>query len=207
MRYIGPCWLIQVNGQCLLEHQINSINQSISDCEIIVVIGFEYKKVIKHFINKYNNVRFIYNQLYEFNNIGLSIQLGLYNAIYPNILIIYGDLLFSKTYLNDVIGEKSKILFDATTLPIGINIGGIISQNRVTNLGYGLSPVLSQIFYITGNEKKIIIELANNEEMKKLFGHEIINLIIEQKGQFIPKICKEPLKKIYTTVDYNEVIK
>jgi CTP:phosphocholine cytidylyltransferase-like protein len=207
MKYAGIRSLIQINGKSLLDLQINSINQSIKDCEIIVIIGFEYEKIIKQFLNKYPNIRFVYNPLYEFNNIGLSIQLGLYNAIYPNTLIIYGDLLFSKTYLNGVIGEKSKILFDTNTLPDGGKIGGIITGGKVTNLGFGLSPVFSQIVYFVEKEKRIMMGLVHEDRIKKMFGFEIISCIIDEGGEFLPRISKEYIREIDTLTDYNKVIK
>mgnify|MGYP001590492986 FL=1 len=207
MKGIGIRSLIQINGQTLLDKQINLINQSIKNCEIIVIIGFEHEKIIKQFLNKYENVRFVYNPLYEFNNIGLSIQLGLYNAIFPNILIIYGDLLFSKTYLLNIIGDKSKLLFNSNTEPDGGAIGGIITQNKATNLGYGLSPRWDQIIYLTGKEKQIIMNLVYGDKIKKMFGFEIINYIIEQGGNFTPRISKEEIMEIDSMMDYNEVIK
>lgn len=206
MKYFGARSLIQINGKNLLDRQITTINNNIDNCEIIIIIGFEYEKILNQYFNKYHNLRFVLNPFFDINNIGYSILLGLLNSLYNNILIIYGDLLFSKDTLSNLEGDKSKLVFE-NKISTPDMIGAIISQNRVCNLAYGLTPIWSQIAYLTGKEKDILSSLIYTEDSKKMFGHELIQYVINNGGEFIPRTVKEKIYEIDTISDYQEVIK
>lgn len=87
-----PKALVQVNGKCLLEWQL----EALSDYDITVVIGYKKEEVIK-ILNKYS-INYIINENFESTNTSYSISLCNYDE---NCLIVDGDLIFGKLDIKD----------------------------------------------------------------------------------------------------------
>jgi NDP-sugar pyrophosphorylase family protein len=65
MKSYGPLPLITINNQKLIDLQIQAIQKTFSNFEIIICVGFDAEKICKYIRQKYSNlnIRVVENQL------------------------------------------------------------------------------------------------------------------------------------------------
>jgi hypothetical protein len=145
-------------------------------------VGFQYEKIIRR---TQQDVRFVYNPLYDEYNILHSILVGLLNCTKSKVLVVYGDLVFDARAVNQLTPDNtSKILVDKQG-QIGNNKVGVAQQDKIaTNLSFGLRDKWAQIIYLTGKELILMRDIVQGQNNKVWLGHEAINSVIENKGKF-----------------------
>lgn len=192
-----PRSLIKIGNKCLLEHQINCINNCFSSVEIIGVFGYLINKVIKKIGNK---IRIVENQLYATTNTSESLRLGFNNTDKNNLLFIHGDLYFNIETIKKLDYSRSFIVVDTKNKIQDKEVGVTIQSEKATMLSYGLPIKWAQMAYITGKEYKILknIFYKFEENEKKLLSFELINKIISAGGSFY---CYEPKKMNILEID------
>ena len=100
MRSYGPKPLIRLDAsQNIIERQLEIIQAAFTNCEIILVAGFESEKLMK---NTPEYLIKIENENYERNNVVRSVGMGLRAATTDKILIIYGDLVFNEQAISNL---------------------------------------------------------------------------------------------------------
>lgn len=183
-----PRSLLKIGTKSLIEHQINIINCSVKNCEIIGVFGYAIDKIIKKIAGK---LRVVENQLYENTNNSESLRLAVNNTSKKNILFLHGDLYFNSSTLKDLSFKKSFIVIDNKGMMHPKEIGVTIHNNKATNLSYGLSTKWCQIAFMTGKELKILKNVLSklHGNQKKTLSFEIINKMISMGANFR---CYEP---------------
>ena len=77
MKSYGSISLTTVNGNPLIIEQINQIRQVFKKCEILVSVGFESSKIIKHI----PDVRIIENQLFDTTTDSEELRLIMNNIV------------------------------------------------------------------------------------------------------------------------------
>lgn len=182
MKSHGAKPLIEISStETVINRQINIFKKQYPKSEIIVVVGFQADKIIKHLPL---GIKIIENELYEETNVVRSIGMALRIASNPNILIVYGDLVFNIATLNNLTSNNSAVIIDSHGQIDSEEVGLTIIDENVTYFSYNLDIKWGQIAFITGYELDLFKTIVCNKEKRKLHTFEIFNTIIEAGGRF-----------------------
>jgi hypothetical protein len=202
MKSYGPISLIDVTStKKLIDLQIEAINKTFPNCEIIVCLGFDCEKVCKYIKTKHStNIRIVENQMYAVTNSCESLRLCLNNTGNDKILICDGSLLFDKSIISLIDKKNPCVILESEpnqTLEIGVNVDKDIAYF----FSFGAKYIWSEIMFLAGKE---MIEFSMNW---KIFGYAItfqmqrycnISLDTKSELEIVPKLNKkEQLKDIH----------
>lgn len=172
--------LKMATGETLLQYQVRTIRESFPDSEIILTIGFEADKVLRHA----RGVRIVENRDYK-NNLTGDIRMAINASAGEETVYISGDLIFNKQSLG-IINGHSTILLDSKN---GINkddVGATVIDEHVTILSYGLgSPKWGKMAFFTKTDTQHLYDIFNERYSVKKMFFEIINELIETKYRSI----------------------
>lgn len=197
MKVSGAHALLEFNNEPLLRMQIKNIKKVYPHADIIVVVGYEAHKIM----NGVPEVRFVENENYESTNVLRSIGMGIRAAITERILIVYGDIYFDPTILNQSDNESWVI---GDTKMKNTSIGMVINNQYAVNFAYDLETKWGKIVHLQGNELKIFKKIACDPNNKKLLGYEALNTIINKGGNLKCKLLK-PTEKIHEIDSYKDL--
>lgn len=179
IKSIGNRCLIQITkNKNILDHHIKTINQIFKNPQIILVCGFDSKKLKKYTENKYPNITYIDHPINDYTNIGQSLQVAIEKVKNGNnCLILNTNHILHKSVVQKIKNntDNSFVLYDKTKGSIGI----IYEENKLINCYYDLPNNLYDILYIK-NKKNISIDIS------KLYLFEIINYYIEDGENIKP---------------------
>lgn len=164
-------------GDCrLIDHQVDTIKGKFPEADIITVLGFQADKVIR---NRHSFCRVVENQRFQDTASGESLRLAVNNTCKNKIIVMHGDLYFDHTVFDCIDFNYSGVV----TAKMDTKEVGLVSDTGVvTSFAYGLPIKWGQIAYFCGNELKILSELLNSSNCSKLWTHEILNKIVDNKG-------------------------
>lgn len=214
MKSYGPTSLIGIQKKLLIDVQIECINKSFSNNEIILCVGFDAEKIIKHVRTKHSNhnIRIVENQIFNACNSCEGMRIALNNTMNSKLLVMDGSLLINKKVLSVIdIAQTCAIVEQSPSenLEIGINI----NQNHVAeHFSFGAYQTWSELLYLNGKE---IIEhlrkFLHSQDSKKKFIFEAINDLIKNNVEIKCIENKCPIYKInniktyHTIKDNNEI--
>lgn len=178
MKSFGSRSLLDIHNELLVNYQYRILKEEYPNSDIILVTGFESDKVMNKAHSGFIKIE---NERYNDTNILRSIAIGLRAAIYENVLIVYGDLIFNNETFDFPI-NKSSILYDSYGYMIGSQIGCTILDNNLENMFYNLNNKWAQITFLTGRELKLMKQIAYDRGREKLFGFEACNEILNKGG-------------------------
>lgn len=173
----GPRALLDIGEEKLLSRQLRILRKSFPNSDLIVVVGYG-AEAIYPIIPKF--VRCVENELYETTNVSRSIALGMRVCTTDEILIIYGDLVFSRTTFNIPHNSALYINVNGKADTVGINI----ENEKAAHLSYASEIKWGQSLYLKGRELELFKKVAYNKENSRLCGHEIINKVVDGGGEF-----------------------
>lgn len=167
-----------VDDEFLWEKQINVINKVLDNPPITYILGFENDKIAKK-LSKYANI--IINENFETTNVAYGTMMGLGKT--DNILIIYGDLFFNETTLEQIknSGENSFVITNRTTMEDD-EIGCLSLTEKVNHFDYGFDIRWGQITYLKQDEQRSFSQKAN--EKPNRLGFEILNSMVDEGTKF-----------------------
>lgn len=201
MKSYGAKPLIRLSDECtLIENQLFFINKAFKQCEIILVTGFESKKVID---KTPSNIIKVVNPEYKDTNVIHSVGLGLKHVNTDHVVVIYGDLAFNQHTLKVPFGIHSALLIDQSGMMGDNEIGCIVQNNLVVQTMYDLPNKWAHVAYYTGQELAMLKEFCQNERFSMYFGFEIINMILNHGGKFT---TYSPKKMLITDIDCSKDI-
>jgi choline kinase len=183
MKSYGPkCLFPTLNGSTILNKIIHNVQKVYPHCEIIVATGFEADRVIE---SVPKDIRIVENQLYDTTNMVESIRLSLNNAIYNDIIIINGDLIFNVYTLQNITKQGSCVLIDTQDRFQKNEIGVTAVEGSAVHFSYGLPTKWAQIVYLTGVELNLFKTFCSDRENNKRYTFEILNMVIENGGSIL----------------------
>jgi choline kinase len=190
----GPRALLDIEGEKLISRQIRILKKIFPFSEIIVVLGYGADSIYE-FIPPF--VHCIENEFYESTNVSRSIALGLRASTTQKILIVYGDLVFSRTTF--FLPDHSSLFLDKNGKndSAGVNM----EKQKIAHLSYASKIKWGHSIYLQGPEIDIFKKVCYNRENKKHYGHEIINMSIDLGAQFQGIYCAGPLMELDTLSD------
>lgn len=207
MKSYGPISLIDVTStKKLIDLQIDAINKTFPNCEIIVCLGFDCEKVCKYIKTKYTtNIRVVENQMYTVTNSCESLRLCLNNTNNDKIIICDGNLLFDKSVMKLIDKEKPCIILESDpnqTLEIGVNVNKDIAYF----FSFGAKYIWSEIIFLTGRDMiESFRRILSNSHNKTRFVFEAINELINMKYEIKTIQNKKSLHKINSIKTYHNI--
>lgn len=192
MRSYGAKSLLKCdNNKTLLDNQLERIHSVFPNAEVILVYGFDGARVEKYY--RKSNVKLVYNENYENNNVLSSIGLGLEACKSKRVLIIYGDLIFNESAIRVPFDKDSMIIADSKNGLMDTDEVGLTYNNHwLEHMMYNLPTKWAQIAYFCGLELDLLKSISTNKEYEMYFGFEGINKIMDAGGKFLvhspPKI-------------------
>lgn len=198
-----PRSLIKIGNKTLIEHQIDLLNNNLTNHEIIGVFGYAIEKIIKKIHGK---LRVVENQIYEETNNSESLRLAVNNTSKNNIMFFHGDLYFNEAMFKNADFKKSFLIVDKKQMMKSKEIGITIQNNKATILSYGLPTKWCQLAFVTGKELKILRNVLSrlHGSQKKMLSFEIINKMISMGANFE---CYEPNNMSIIEIDCIKDIK
>ena len=202
-----PRSLLKLKGSYLIDHQIKMIKQHFHEPEVISVLGYDVKRIIK---KSEHNLRVVENQLYDETNSSESLRLAVNNCENESFMFMHGDLLFNQeTLINSY--KKSFILVDNNGLFKDSEVGVTTTtesngKSNASIMSYGLNCKWGQMAYFTGAEFKMLKSVVSKMQQKdkKMLSFEIINKVIQMGGVFE---CLEPENMVIIEIDRIKDIK
>lgn len=190
-------------SESVLTRQLRIIKQVYPKAEIIVVVGFQADRLIKH-LCIFSKVKVVENELYEESSVVRSIGMGLRVATHPNVLIIYGDLVFSTCTLNNLLINKSAIVVDCQNQMNSEEVGVNIVDNYVARFAYGLPNKWAHILFLNGKELELFKLMACDKTKKKLNTFEILNYVIDRGGKIM--VLESKTMKVIEIDSFKDIV-
>ena len=165
-----PKGLVDVNGKSIIERQIELFKKN-DVTEIIIVRGYKKEKFC------WNDVTFIDNEDFANNNQLASLVLA-QNMVSGNVLILFGDLIFEQTILDQILASSSDI-----SIAVDLKWKERYDENRNNQF-----PALAEI------ENDKITRISENKSLarKKLSGEFFGIMKLSSKGS---KILTDVIEK------------
>jgi choline kinase len=175
IKSLGNRCLVQIKkNKNILDHHIDSIKTIFRNPQIILVCGFDSKKVKKYVDTTYKNILYVEHDINDLTNIGQSLQYALEKISGSNCLVLNANNLLHAGAL-----EKIRHSLDHTFVLTGSTNGdiGFISDNGIVqNCYYDLPNQIYDVLYIEENQLDIIKNIKN---ISQLYLFEIINKCID----------------------------
>lgn len=184
MKSKGCVALIKTHNKNIIQSQYNIIKKVFPKAKIIYVYGFDSKRFIT-FLDKQkdlSDIITINNPCYEDKNYGYSLFL-LQQYLNDDCFIMFGDNIISKCIFNKFDISKGSQVFISKDKN---KLGCIINQNKIENISYDLDNYLSQIYYISKNDARVLQNLIKNPKYHNYFIFEIMNKMIDLNRNILP---------------------
>ena len=138
-----------INGNTILDYQLEYINKITSIDNVVIVTGFKHKKIKE----MYPSIHQVINYEYETTNTAKSLLKGI-SQIDEEIIFINGDVVFHPDILNKIILNKSHNMISVNNSKVGEEeIKYILDgNNNIKNLSKSVINSLGEavgINYIT----------------------------------------------------------
>ena len=149
-----------------------------------MVGGFEFGKLKSTLKN--SKIKIIQNNKWDSTNVVSSINLGLKEASYEDVIVLYGNTVFNEEIFKLPFGSYSSIVVDTKAEKDRDKVGCTIDNNSVEYMMYGLPNRWAEIVYLHGDELSLFRDECNDINNHMCFGFEIINKVINNGGIFTP---------------------
>jgi hypothetical protein len=187
---------IKINGKSLLEKQIDVINSTFINAEIIFVCGNTSLKIFDYIKRgKNSNVRIVENTNFNNSNCCESIRLGLNNTFNNKVLIAAEDTMLNASILNSVDLSSNCILVHDHNNDNNFEIGAIKNDFKLENLTIGIKQNYWTEILFLNNEKTtkefreiLFLDNFRNKLLFEAINH--LNLKYNIKTITVPQCIK-----------------
>ena len=181
-----PKCLIEIkNGVSLLDYQIGMLKSAgFSENQIFIVAGYKAKKIKE----RYDNLKYIINEKYTFNNI-YSFYL-IKNAILDDFILINSDTLFPKILLQQLTKEQGfstmvvdkKSTIGAEEMKVAVKNGFIKRISKELPLHISLGEYIGLSFFKLRDAEMIFKMIENLLEREKfnLWYEDAIDKMLDE---------------------------
>jgi len=192
MKSKGCPALIPINKSTnIVQNQYKILKSIFPEANIIYISGFEYKK-IQNFLTEHEEIELNLIINYNFNDYhdvdSLSNALDYFD---DDSIIISGYHILNKKIFRDFNNVFDSQIFVSEN-KIG-ELGCIIHDDVVKNIGFDLSNYLTNIYYIKHQDAQIIKNYIEDKKFRNYFLFEIINILIDESIVFKPHFITQKL--------------
>lgn len=180
MRSHGPKATIKLDDKnTVISRQITILKKIFPKSKIVIIVGFEKEK--------FENIKDAYiieNEDYKNTNVSYSIYLALKKFPCSSLLIVYGDLVFTKDIFVNMPIKKSWVCLDNQKNHRLNEVGFNIVDNKAVYFSYGIQNKWGQIAFLKDFELSMFREISAKIDSKRKFCFELFNEIIDLNGEF-----------------------
>lgn len=180
MKSAGNTALLEYSKKTLIEYHINNLLSVFPNADIVVVGGFEYKK-LKKITQKYP-VRFIHHDITDDMNEAYSLLYGLKYIKYSKLLVLDVNMIIQPKIWKKIVFGKSSSVFINNHESYDGKLGAVIQNGCVENIFFSLPNKLINLFYFNKKHIKLLLDFESNHRSKFIF--ELLNMTL----------AKEPIK-------------
>jgi choline kinase len=181
MKSYGPKSLLSINPtETLIEYQLNLIQTSFPNADIILVVGFSADRVIKRCPE---GVRIVENQLYEHTNEVEQVRLALNCTLTDNVLILKDDIIFNDETLCSISKNESCIIYDSQEQIDDSNVGVTVIGDYATVFSYDIPTKWCHIVYLTEKDQQTLRTICSKRERNRMYLHEALELMLQRTGK------------------------
>jgi choline kinase len=201
MKSYGPVPLIKIGEKTLLQHQVNAIESTFIDFEIILCSGFETQKIY-HFVQANfppsTPIRIVENQVYYHSNCCEGLRLCMNNTRNDRIIVCGGGVLLTVPYLRSLNIKKSSILYQKSTKDSSFDVGIIDNDDRLENMSLAVKDkVWTDLLYLNGEVLvRSFYNTISKPELKTKFLFEAINSWRGRRQLFLSENKDEKIIKV-----------
>jgi len=201
MKSYGPVPLIEIGGKTLLEHQIQVIQSTFVNFEIIICSGFETQKIYHYVQQNFAPsvpIRIVENQVYFHSNCCEGLRLCMNNTRSERIIVCGGGVLLTVPYLRSLNIKKSSILYQESCEESTFDIGVIDNGDRLETLSLAVKDrVWTDLLYLNGESMiKSFYNTISKPELKTKFLFEAINAWRGRRQLYLSENKDEKIIKV-----------
>ena len=160
----------------IIDYQIDMLNKIYSNPEIIIVGGFENKRV-KKYLSKLqtHNIKYIDHELDNSLNIGHSIVVAMDLVSKPNLVIVNSSILLRGKVIDQL--KKTKKSFILAQHNVVGSVGCRTDANQMAqHCFYGLKDKIFDFVYLDSSNVSILKKcLKTSPNVSRFFLFEILN--------------------------------
>tara|TARA_R110002096_G_scaffold251339_1_gene444093 strand:+ start:1794 stop:2540 length:747 start_codon:yes stop_codon:yes gene_type:complete len=202
MKSYGPISMLKLeDGKTVIEKQIESIQSTFQNFEIIVCVGFESIKIVNFLKTKFSNmnIKVVENQMYHNSNCCESIRLCLNTIMNDKIIFFGGGVLFCPSHLGMLNLNKPSIVTQNQIDDSNFEIGIIEEKSKLQRLSLGVKDKYwTEILYL--NNVDLVdrfYKIVSTIEYKNKFMFEAINELCKKQDLYIQEnVIDRPIRKI-----------
>lgn len=178
IKSIGNKELIKLsNTKCLIDYKIDLFNTLYHHPEIIIVGGFEGKKLSKYLLSKKYKTKYIEHEPKDIWNSGKSIMEGLDRVSGNSLLISSSSVVLDYSAIPNL--QKTKSSFVVYQSQKSENIGCVVDDNNnIVRCFYGLDNCIYDMLFLDSQGIRSLRSIVNNTDISKMYLFEIINLCL-----------------------------
>jgi choline kinase len=177
MKSIGNIGLLNIKNKTIIEWHILNLKQQFKKADIVVVGGFEHKKIEKT-IRKYRDIKFLYHDVNQISNEGQSLIYALSNIPSSHSVLVYNiNCIFTRNIWKDIDFSRSFTIINEHK-KYSSQLGATITNNYVENIFYNLEHKMGNIYFIEKNDINLLKENIK-PKYDSMYLFEILNILIK----------------------------
>lgn len=184
IKSIGNKALIKISKDSLLiDYHIKFFNKIFDKPQIIIVGGFESKKLEKYISSKFStsNIVYIEHDISETLNIGKSISEAIKHVNHNNILVANCGTLINMSVSSILSSTRNSYIVSSNDDQS--KIGCILDNEYIINCFYDLPNTIHDFLYLDEKGSFILKEITADNNIDKLYLFEIINMCVHSGCQ------------------------
>ena len=182
MKSIGNKALIDFHGTSLIEHQITNIRKIYKKAKIIIVGGFEHKKLYDKIKSK-KNIVYVYHEYNDYVNVGMAVKTVLPVLGNKPTIIMNIGFIFNPTIIENLNLDKDNVMINNKNKNFESKIGCIADKiGCIEFIFYDLEKRLCEFVYLNSNGITMMRDIQK-EIRNNMYLFEILNKLINMGMQ------------------------
>lgn len=199
--------LLDICGKPLIVHQIRIIREMLPDSKVVVVCGPGDIKSVRAACTGLAGIRFFKNGAFAETGSAHSVYLGARWTGSKKVLIVYGDLVFTKRAIFDTIRDvEQSALLAGFESKKNKGVGVVSDADTLSNMTFGVPVPWLQIAFLTDGHKKMFIREAGKAHRKTWLFHEVLNAVVDRGAKIAVAKTRSVVRDIDTRKDYLSII-
>jgi len=206
MKSIGNVSLLAANKkQTIIEKHVINIMSVFPTAEIIVVGGFENKKMQK-ILDKYKTVKFTHHEIYSYSNETQSLKRGLDCCTNTKCIVFNTNCIIGKSFWSKIKYRiKKSIVVINSNKGFNSNLGATINSDKINYIFFGLPNKITNLYILQNNHIEYFLQQWHDSwQSKYLF--ETINTLSKYKPFYYQDI-NSSISLINNMKDYHQINK
>lgn len=203
MKTAGNVGLLKYKKHTIIQKHINNIISVYPKAEIVVIGGFEHKKLEK-VVKQYKRVKYFYHDITETSNETQSLLLGLKNIRNKKAMVLNASCLINKSVLKHIPNSKYSCVFINKNNSFNSNLGISTNDNEMNNIFFNLPNKINNMYFLNQSHINYAKDIGDDQFYNK-YMFEFINILNEYEKFRYKVYNSKTCRVIYNNKDYNQI--